>query len=93
MGRLPGDGVTTSRNRTFRLGLAVLVAGGACLLVLLGLVAADAAVPGYSVPDAAWEALGSIAAWMLGAGGVGTAAQGARHVLPGSSDPPPEVPS
>ena len=84
--------MTRSRSRTFRLALAVLVAGGACLLVLCGLVAVDAAVPGYSVPDAAWETLASIAAWMLGAGGVGTAAHGARHVLPGSSDPPPEVP-
>jgi len=78
-----------SRSRTYRLALGVLVAGGACLLVLVGLVVLDALTPAYAVPDAVWETLGTISGWLLGAGGGATAAHGARHVLPGSSDPPP----
>jgi hypothetical protein len=71
------------KDRTYRLTRLVLGAGCACLAVLLVLVWADAG-------SDAFDALGTIAAWMLGGGAAGAGIQGARHVKP--TLPPTETP-
>jgi hypothetical protein len=71
-----------SRNRTYTLVWATLGLLALCLLAL--------AVCGWRGADGAYAtACGTIALAVAGGGGIGSLAQGLRHIGKTSADPPP----